>query len=113
MADDPHELLRSDAQLARSGTIAGGIGTAIGGVLLATGHVEMMLGIAAVCFVIAATISMTLPSPNPPVRVQRTLSLRDSIPPRIWSATLAVTAVRAAGGALTYLLAFAIKQRRR
>lgn len=109
MADDPHELLRSDAQLARSGTVAGGVGTAIAGVLLARGHVEVMLGIAAVCFVVAAVISMTLPSPKPPERVPRA-RLRDTIPSRVWSATLAVTAVRAAGGALTYLLAFAIKR---
>ena len=36
--------------------------------------------------------------------------MSELIPPRIWSATIAVTAIRAAAGVLTYLLAFAIKR---
>ncbi len=110
MTDDPTELLRSDAHIARSGTVAGGIGTALGGVLLATGHVEAMLLVAAPTFVLAALVSRGLPRPAPPTQLNLPPRLSEAIPARIWSATVAVTAVRAAGGALTYLLAFAIKR---
>jgi len=110
LTNDPHELLKSDAHIARTGTIAGGIGTAVGGVLLATDNVEAMLVMGGAAFLLAALISRSLPTPTPPLRTASAPSLRDSIPHRIWSATLAVTAVRAAGGALTYLLAFAIKR---
>jgi hypothetical protein len=36
--------------------------------------------------------------------------IRDVVPATVWRATVAVTAIRAAAGALTFLLAFAIKQ---
>ncbi len=110
MTEDPQELLRSDAHIGRTGTMAGGVGTAIGGVLLATGHVEVMLLIAAPIFAIAAVASRRLPLPTSPFPVRSVPRMSEAIPPRLWSATIAVTAVRAAGGALTYLLAFAIKR---
>lgn len=110
MTDDPQQFLRSDAHIARTGTVVGGIGTMVGGVLLATDHVEIMLLIAAPAFMIAAAVSRTLPKPAPPVQSRSAPRLSEAIPARIWAATLAVTGVRAAGGALTYLLAFAIKR---
>lgn len=110
MTDDPQQLLRSDAHIARTGTVVGGIGIAIGGVLLATGHVELMLLIAAASFIVAALLSRTLPKPMPALITRSVPRLSEAIPARIWSATLAVAGVRAAGGALTYLLAFAIKR---
>lgn len=111
MTTDPDALLRSDAHISRTGTLVGGIGTGLGGVLLATGHVQVMLLIAAPAFVLAAAISRTLPSPQPPVASRSTAArARVLLPPRLWSATIAVTAIRAAGGALTYLLAFAIRR---
>ncbi len=110
LTDDPQAFLRSDAHIARTGTVVGGVGTIVGGLLLATGHVTVMLLIAAPSFLLAAALSRTLPNPIPPVRTRAGSRMREAIPPRIWTATLAVTAVRAAGGALTYLLAFAIKR---
>ena len=92
------------------GPIVGGIGTVIGGVLLATGSVQAMLLIAAPAFLVAAFVSRKLPQPAPPIRTMSMPRLSEVIPRRIWSATIAVTALRAAAGALTYLLAFAIKR---
>ena len=110
MTDDAGAFLRSDAHIARTGTVVGGVGTAVGGVLLATGHVEVMLLIAAGFFLAAAAVSRKLPQPAPAVRNRSVAGIREAIPARIWTATLAVTGVRAAGGALTFLLAFAIKR---
>ena len=70
MTDDSQELIRSDVDIARTGTVVGGLGTVIGGLLLATDHVEVMLLIAAPSFVVAVLpISWGLPHPIPPVRL--------------------------------------------
>ncbi|MEP7115632.1 MAG: hypothetical protein ABI862_20370, partial [Ilumatobacteraceae bacterium] len=109
MTDDPQELLRSDAHIGRTGSLVGGVGTAIGGVLLATGHVTPMLLIAAPAYTVAALVSRALPRKKSAVLIRAVPTMREAIPRRLWSATVAVTAVRAAAGALTYLLAFAMK----
>ena len=110
MTDDRQELLHADTHIARTGTIVGGIGTVVGGVLLATGSVQVMLLIAAPSFLVAAIVSRRLPHPVPSIRTMSMPRLSEVIPRRIWSATVAVTALRSAAGALTYLLAFAIKR---
>lgn len=110
MTSDPNELLLADSHIARTGTIAGGVGTLLGGVLLATGHVQVMLLVAAPIFLAAAVVSRLLPRPIPAIGSRGVPRLAEAIPPEIWSATIAVTALRASGGALTYLLAFAIKR---
>ena len=59
----------------------------------------------------AAWISKGLPRPSPsPLPLASLPRLREVIPTALWWATVAVTAIRAAAGALTYLLAFAIKR---
>jgi predicted MFS family arabinose efflux permease len=110
MTNDRQELLLADTHIARTGTVVGGVGTVAGGVLLALGSTDVMLMLAALAFVSAAFVSRKLPRPDPPIRVASSSPFRELIPPRIWSATIAVTAIRAAAGALTYLLAFAIKR---
>ena len=109
MTSDPEELVRADSHIARTGTIAGGAGTAAGGVLLATGHVEVLLVAAVPMFLAAAIVSRMLPRPKVTLAPRRVARLSESIPSEIWSSIIAVTALRATGGALTYLLAFAIK----
>jgi hypothetical protein len=111
MTDDRDEFLQADAHITRTGTAIGGLGVVTGGVLLANESVTVMLSIAAFLFVLAALISKGLPNPSPPALQFVSLPrLRDVIPPQVWWATVAVTAIRAAAGALTYLLAFAIKR---
>ncbi len=110
MTTDPQELLSSDTHIGRTGTMAAGVGTALGGLLLIGGYTTAMLLIAAVAFLVAAVISSGLPHPNQAVRLKSVPRLSEAIPAGILSATIAATAVRAAAGALTYLLAFAIKR---
>lgn len=110
MTNDPNELVLADSHIARTGTLAGGAGTMVGGVLLATGHVEVLLMAAAPLYVAAAVVSRLLPRPKPAIHPRAVLRLAEAIPSQLWSAIVAVTALRATGGALTYLLAFAIKR---
>jgi hypothetical protein len=70
-----------------------------------------MLAIAAVSLMIAALVAKDLPRPTPAALPFVSLPrLREVVPANVWWATVAVTAIRAAAGALTYLLAFAIKR---
>jgi hypothetical protein len=111
MTEDRDEFLQADAHITRTGTAVGGLGVVVGGVLLVRQSVTVMLLLAAVLFVLAALISKGLPRPSPPALQFASLPrLRDVIPMPVWWATVAVTAIRAAAGALTYLLAFAIKR---
>jgi hypothetical protein len=110
MTDDRDEFLHADAHITRVGTVVGGLGVITGGVLLASDHVTTMLLIAAALFVVAAFVSNGLPKPAQSLRLPSLPPLSEVIPGHVWRATVAVTALRAAAGALTYLLAFAIKR---
>jgi hypothetical protein len=111
MTDDRDEFLRADAHITRIGTVVGGLGVVAGAVLLAGESVTVMLAIAAVFLMISALVSKGLPRPTPAALPLVSLPrLRDVVPANVWWATVAVTAIRAAAGALTYLLAFAIKR---
>lgn len=110
ITDDQQEFLQADAHITRVGTVVGGLGVLIGGVLLARDAVTLMLLIAAPLFVIAGLISRGLPRPAPALQMVSLPPLHEVIPAHVWRATVAVTAIRAAAGALTYLLAFAIKR---
>jgi hypothetical protein len=111
LTDDRDEFLRADAHITRVGMAVGGMGVIAGGVLFATQSVTVMLVIAAILFTVAAWISKGLPRPSPsPLPLASLPRLREVIPTALWWATVAVTAIRAAAGALTYLLAFAIKR---
>jgi hypothetical protein len=111
MTDDRAEFLSADAHITRLGTAVGGLGVVTASVLLARESVTVMLLIAALLLVVASLISMGLPKPRSPALQFVSLPrLSDVVPAPVWWATVAVTAIRAAAGALTYLLAFAIKR---
>lgn len=109
LTDDQAAFVEADAHITRTGTAAGGIGVIAAGVLLARDMTTVMLIVASVLFVAAALGARGLPSPTDPLPSTAMPALRALVPPAVWRATLAVTATRAAAGALTYLLAFAIK----
>ena len=110
MTDDRDDFLRADAHITRAGTVVGGLGVVVGGVLLAQGATTLMLSIAAALFIVAGSVSLGLASPRAALSLPSMPRLRDVVPTHVWRATLAVTAIRAAAGALTYLLAFQIKR---
>jgi len=110
MTDDREELLTAESHIARTGTVVGGIGLAVGGLLLTLTSVELLLVVATLAYLAAALIGRKLPSPPQPVHLVTVPRLVELLPAHLWSATMAVTAVRAAAGALTFLLAFAIKR---
>jgi hypothetical protein len=109
LAPDRQDLLTASGHLARVGSIVGFLGGALGGALyLGFGAAALPIG-AAVAYAVAGCISLGIPSP---VRTPAA-SVRGQVgdtPADLWSATAAVSVLRAAGGALTYLLALAVKR---
>jgi predicted MFS family arabinose efflux permease len=104
-----NELVRASGLLARIGTVAGGAGTALGGALILWIGVEWLPAVAAGVYAVAAAISTTLPAthaegPTPAAIV------RAETPTDVNVATAAVALTRASAGALTFLLALAIKR---
>jgi predicted MFS family arabinose efflux permease len=105
----PDEMVEASGHLARTGTIAGGIGTAIAGIVIAVVGVEWVPVLAACGFAVAAFVSSRLQVTRTGVLVP-TLAFRAVMPPAVRSATRAVAAIRFGTGALTYMLALAIKR---
>ena len=103
------ELVRASGLLARIGTVAGGAGTALGGSVILVVGVEWLPVLAAGVYLVAAGISSTLP-PTPAEAATATAIVRAETPADVHVATSAVALIRAATGALTFLLALAIKR---
>lgn len=109
LAPERTELVTASGHLARTGTIAGGIGTAIGGGLIALFGVEWLPVVAAVVFVAAAILAARIPATAVEPRVESVV-LRVETPVDVRRAAPAVATIRAAEGALTFLLALSIKR---
>lgn len=112
LARDRHQLVSASGHLARAGTIAGGAGTALGAALIALAGVPWLPVFAAAGYLVAAMASSTIPrvrrSERPP-RVAAAIA-RAETPVSVRQAAASVVALRAAAGALTFLLAIAIKR---
>lgn len=110
LVPDSATLVSASGHLARTGTIAGGVGALLGGLLYATVGVEWLPVVAAGVFLVSAAISRTLPELRPQETTPAAVVVRAEIPADVRLATSAVVLIRAAAGALTFLLAFAIKR---
>lgn len=123
----PHLVLESDqladasGHLSRIGTIAGGIGTALGGVVLAIFGADVVPMVAVPVFIAAAIAAHRIQvrsdhaphdamAAHPATRTTTRATVRTAVPPVVRRAGIAVCGMRASTGALTYLLAFAIKR---
>jgi predicted MFS family arabinose efflux permease len=109
LAPERTELVTASGHLARTGTIAGGIGTAVGGGLIALVGVEWLPVAAAVVFATAAVLAGRIPAAAIEPRVESVV-IRVETPVDIRRAAPAVATIRAAEGALTFLLALSIKR---
>ena len=108
LAIDEMELISASGHLARAGTVFGGLGTALGGALIALVGVETLPVVAAFGFAAAAGVSLTIPaSRDHPSAYDFPLAV--ALPIEVRGASSAVAALRAGAGALTFLLALAIK----
>jgi predicted MFS family arabinose efflux permease len=103
------DLVTASGHLARTGTIAGGVGTAVGGGLIALFGVEWLPVAAAVLFVVAAYLAGRIPSSTIEPRAE-SIVIRVETPLDVRRAAPAVATIRAAEGALTFLLALSIKR---
>ncbi len=102
-------LVAASGHLARTGTMSGGIGTALGGGLIALVGVKWLPLVAAVMFVFAAVLAARIPALAIEPRVESAV-IRVETPIDIRRAVPAVATIRAAEGALTFLLALSIKR---
>lgn len=102
-------LMSASGHLARTGTIAGGVGTALGGALIASVGAEWLPAGAAVGYALAALVSLTVHRGGAAMRVAGAV-VRAETPAEVRLAVGAVAALRAAAGALTFLVALAIKR---
>jgi predicted MFS family arabinose efflux permease len=109
LAPERAELVAASGHLARTGTIAGGVGTAVGGGLIAVLGVSWLPGAAALVFVVAAVLAGRIPSPAVEARAESAM-IRVETPLAVRRAAPAVATIRAAEGALTFLLALSIKR---
>jgi predicted MFS family arabinose efflux permease len=109
LAPHRNELVAASGHLARTGTVAGGVGTAVGGVMIAVFGVSWLPGAAAIVFVVAALFAALVPSPVVEARVESAV-IRVETPPEVRRAARAMATIRAAEGALTFLLALSIKR---
>ncbi len=109
LVSERFELVSASGHLARTGTIAAGGGTAIGGVLIAVAGVEWLPVAAAIGFLCAAVLASRIPPVAMAVPVE-TAVIRVQTPVGVRRASVAVATIRAAAGALTFLLALAIKR---
>lgn len=110
LVDDPVRLVAASGHLARVGTVAGGIGTALGGLLLVIAGPEQLVAAAAVGYLGASLSALRLPIAEP-VPVADGVVLDDRVvDAEVRVATLPVATTRAAAGAITFLLAYALKQ---
>ena len=109
LAANRTELVAGSGHLARTGTIAGGVGTAVGGLMIALIGVSWLPGAAAIVFLVAAPLAARIPSPVVEVHVESAV-IRVETPPEVRRAARAMATIRAAEGALTFLLALSIKR---
>ncbi|MEP7048353.1 MAG: hypothetical protein ABI949_16800, partial [Ilumatobacteraceae bacterium] len=109
LAPERTELVSASGHLARTGTIAGGVGTAIGGGLIALVGVKWLPVAAAVLFVVAAFLASRIPAVAVEARVESAV-IRVETPIDVRRGAPAVATIRAAEGALTFLLALSIKR---
>ena len=109
LAPERTELVTASGHLARTGTIAGGVGTAVGGGLIALFGVVWLPVVAAVVFIVAAVLAARIPAVAVEPRVESVI-IRVETPVDVRRAAPAVATIRAAEGALTFLLALSIKR---
>jgi predicted MFS family arabinose efflux permease len=103
------DLAAATGHLARIGAIAGGLGTALGGVLIPLFGVKWLPVVAAGLFLVAGVLALRV-KVEPVEHAPETAVLRVEAPLHVRRAASAVAVIRAAEGALTFLLALTIKR---
>jgi predicted MFS family arabinose efflux permease len=110
LVDDERDLVTANAHLSRAGTVAAALGTALGAVLLTVGA-PWLLVVAAGVYLVAALMGRRIPAGGR--RPAQDLLATDpsmAVVPEVRLATAAVAVTKIAIGALTFMLAFALKR---
>lgn len=109
LASERAELAAASGHLIRAGTISGGLGTAVGGVLIVWVGVTSLPIAAGVMYIGAAVLAVRVTA-APVETPTASAVIRVEPPPGVRRAAPAVAIMRAAEGALTFLLALSIKR---
>jgi predicted MFS family arabinose efflux permease len=109
LAPERAALTAASGHLVRTGTIVGGFGTAVGGALIGLVGVKWLPAAAAAAFACAAILATRVASGVVETRVESVV-IRVETPVDVRRAAPAVATIRAAEGALTFLLALSIKR---
>ena len=109
LAPERAELAAASGHLARTGTIAAGVSTAVGGALIGLVGVRWLPVVAAAAFVCAGALASRIATSPVETRVESAV-IRVETPVDVRRAVPAVATIRAAEGALTFLLALSIKR---
>ncbi len=109
LAPERAELAAASGHLARTGTIVGGMGAAFGGALIALVGVEWLPVAATPVFLVAAVLAARIAIDPVETRAE-SIVIRVETPIDVRRAAPAVATIRAAEGALTFLLALSIKR---
>jgi hypothetical protein len=108
LAPDQHALVQASGHLARVGQLTQGVGTSAGAVLYVTVGPSSLLLLASVMYVCSGFIAFRLPDPQ--LDLGPTGRGQSDVPVDVMWPIVALATLRTASGALTYLLAFAIKR---
>lgn len=117
IASGPHELVRANSQLAVIGTVGGALAAVAGAVLLETAGSTVVLWVAmapyaAAAFAVLAITKVPAPATAPVAPAAEMEAIEEYIElasPAIRSAGIAMSALRAAVGFVTFHLGFALK----
>ncbi len=111
LVGDADDLVRTNARLSRVGTIGGAVGFAIGGSLLAAGDARSLLLVAGAVYIGAALCALRVPVLDTRPELNAVAAQAETpIAPAVRMATSAAAVTKAAVGAITFLLAFALKR---
>ena len=111
LVSQPDRLADASGHLSRVGTVAGGLGTAIGGAAIGLIGAEAAPVLAIPAFLCAAFAAYRIRvGGGTPSHSTAPSTVRTGVPQPVRRAGIAVCGIRAANGALTFLLAFAIKR---
>jgi hypothetical protein len=110
LVTDEAELVAASGHLARTGTVAGGAGILAASALLAVTSVELLPLVGAAGYVAAAVVSSSIRVPRRSGTGEAVSDAPAAVPETVRAASVAVAALHAAAGALTFLLALAIKR---
>ncbi len=110
LVGDPNRLVSTNARLARTGTIVGGIAAALAIGVERAVDTDGLLRVAAVVYIGAALVISRLKPPEPQDELPAAREYAETHSPRVLVSSIGFMAIRAAVGFFVFTLAFTLRQ---